>query len=53
MTEKKTERINIRVTPALLKRFDAAREQNGHTLTDALIMLISRYCDEAEREKKN
>ena len=45
----KSKRLNIRLTPVLAQRFERAREKMGHSITDALIMLISQYCERAEK----
>ncbi len=51
--ERKTKQINIRVTPSLWKRFATALQSQGHTTTDALIMLITQYCEKSEESKHN
>lgn len=53
MVERKTEQINIRTTPSLRRRFEAALAKQGHTTTDALIMLITQYCEQAEADKNS
>ena len=52
MNETKTKQINVRLTPALYNRFEQARLLTGHTRTDALIMLITQYCEQAEKNLK-
>lgn len=48
-TDLKSKRLNIRITPVLARRFERARERMGHSITDALIMLITQYCERAEK----
>lgn len=48
--ERKSEQINIRLTPSLRRRFEEAMAAQGHTTTDALIMLITQYCERAESD---
>lgn len=50
--ERKTKQINIRITPSLWKRFATALRSQGHTTTDALIMLITQYCEHSEDKEK-
>lgn len=47
--EIKSDKINVRITPSLKKRFEGAAASQGHTVSDALIMLISRYCEDADK----
>lgn len=50
MAERKSKQINVRLTPSLYKRLQNALNVTGHTMTDALIMMITQYCEEAEKK---
>lgn len=49
MTERKTERVIVRITPTLRRRFEEALKRQGHTQSEALTMLITQYCEQAEK----
>ncbi|HZK18931.1 MAG TPA: hypothetical protein VFD15_06410 [Clostridia bacterium] len=50
--ELKSKQINFRMMPKLYDRFTRARKAMGHTQTDALIMLVTEYCQRVEKEKR-